>query len=65
MIIGDLNVVNAIVNLEVQVIIQGKIIEMLAKSSSTTISQPDVDRFRNQAQTEVSNKYPALGIKWG
>jgi hypothetical protein len=62
--IGDLNVVNSIIELEIQVMIQGRIIDKLIQSSSAYLSQDEVAKYRKEAQEQVKKKYPALGISF-
>ena len=62
--VGDMNLVNAIVNLEVQVAFQGKILEKLL-TGSTSLSVNEADTIRKAAQKMVADKYPQLvGIKF-
>jgi len=60
--VADLNIVNAIISLEVQVIAQGQIIDKLMRSSSAFIPQNEIDLIVKNAQQVVKNKYPQLGI---
>lgn len=60
--VGDMNIVNAIINLEVQVAVQGKIIDKLMQSSSRTFPQSEIDTILKDAQRMVENKYPQLGV---
>lgn len=61
--VGDMNLVNAIVNLEVQVAFQGKILEKVL-TGSTSLSVNEADTMRKAAQKMVADRYPQLDIKF-
>jgi hypothetical protein len=64
--IGDINVPNSIINLEVQVALLTRLVEHLANRASPADrpTQQQIDGFRQAAQSEVINKYPNMGIQF-
>lgn len=62
--VGDMNVVNSIVNLEVQVGFLSKVIEHMANNHGNAPAAFQVNIFRTQAQEEVKARYPNMGIQF-
>ncbi len=63
--IGGVNVVQALVEAEMRILVLERIVETLLKSSVRTERPVDInlDSIREQALKDLQTKYPELGIK--
>lgn len=57
-----IDIVKAIINLEIQVRIQKKMIEM-AKQTNVTFNATVMDHFKTLATDEVRKKYPEASVE--
>lgn len=64
--IGDIDIAVTIINLEIQAIKQGKIIEWLLNNnySLNKPTQADINRLQKEAQDDILRKYPNMGISF-
>lgn len=62
--IGDMNIANAIINLELSVQMQGKLLEYLLNNNQLMHkpSQSQIDSFRKECQEEIKSRYPNMGV---
>lgn len=62
--IGDINVVESIVNLELRVQILERALDFISRNNSNLKlpSQSDIDKFGNDALSELQRLYPNSGI---
>jgi len=60
--VGDLDLVKAVIELEIQVATQAQLIEKLINTNSVRFSQSDIDKAKAKAFEDVKNKYPQLGL---
>ena len=65
--IGGVNVVQALVEAELRILVLERIVETLlnARVRTEKLINIDLDSVRNQALKDLQKKYPDLGIKGG
>jgi uncharacterized protein YggE len=63
--VGDLDVVEAIINNEIRLGVLERALDHISQNnfSLNKPSQQDIERFRKQALADLQKKYPALGIE--
>ena len=64
--IGEIDVVNSIVNLEHDVFVLQQALDFIATNNKGNLKSPtliDVQKFKNNAIEMLQKKYPKMGIK--
>lgn len=62
--VGGIDIANTVINNEMRIIVLEKIIEKLVSSSmSPSISNSDIERFKEEAFEMLQEKYPSAGLK--
>jgi len=63
--IGDINVVDSIINTEIRLAVLERAFDFILSNnySLTKPSQNDIDNFRKQALKDLQTRYPNMGIQ--
>jgi len=63
--IGDINIPETLINIELRLGILERAFDFVMRNnfSLTKPSQQDIENFREQALTDLQNRYPNMGIQ--
>lgn len=63
--IGDINVVESIINTEIRLAVLERVFDFVMNNnySLTKPSQQDIENFRKQAIKDLQSRYPNMGIQ--
>ena len=62
--VGGIDLANSVINNEMRIIVLEKIIEKLVRDSvNVSLSNSDIERFKEEAFEQLNKKYPNAGLK--